>query len=208
MPEGRTALEVDSHFPFSVTNVRAQYCANRYKHKSPVSEPTPLVRDVMALVPAASNEGSHGRETKLKSLLSAASTALAEDAAVEACMLAPGSMYLGGQPRNRLMQYFCEIAKQLKAREVSLLGSGRDIQDKTRYSSDYPNQEFDAYKEILDAHKKYTEMRGGAWTWSVEEVDRLERMRRVVQPAAARVAGAAVAHEALDMVWRETALIC
>lgn len=139
------------------------------------------------------------REAKLGLLVSAESAELARDAAKEACLLAPGSMYLGGVIRTRLTRHFEDIARQLA------VGNGRELSRHhgVRAVDGFRRNLFDAYKDILDAAEQGPAGMGG---WSREEVERLERMRRVVQPTAARVVGAAVAHEAFASVWKEAEL--
>lgn len=164
------------------------------------------------------------RESKLRLLVSAESAGLARDAAREACALAPASLYLGGEARMRLAAQFRDVARQLGSggRElqtarggggeityggqggvVSGYGSGGGAGD-----ADLLSKVFDAYKEILEAAEEGPEAggEGDRGCWSREEVERLERMRRVVQPAATRVVGAAAAHEALNTLWREASI--
>lgn len=134
--------------------------------------------------------------------MSAKSAELARDAAKEACLLAPGSMYLGGVTRTRLTRHFEDIAMQLSAGS----GNGRALScyRGARAVDGFRRNLFNAYKDILDAAEQGAP---GVEGWSKEEVERLERMRRVVQPTAARVVGAAVAHEALASVWKEVELV-
>lgn len=131
-------------------------------------------------------------------------------------MLAPGSMYLGGVSLSRLAAQFRDIARQMESGQQDLSlhvadgggGSGgvgsvdyRGTEGKV--DGDLLGKEFDTYKEILDA----VEGGGGGIGWSGEEIERLERMRTIVQPAAARVVGAAVAHQALETVWKKAAIV-
>lgn len=66
-------------------------------------------------------------------------------------------------------------------------------------------KDFDAYKEILEAAKEGPAA-GILAGWSKEEVERLERLRCVVQHTAARVVGPAIAHESFDTVWKMTGI--
>lgn len=154
------------------------------------------------------------RDAKLKILISAESAELVGEAAKEACALAPGSMYLGGAALSRLAAQFGQIAQQMESS-----GAGKELVSVHRGGGEGGNmdgyrgvgsvndgglvgKEFDAYKEIIEA----TAVGRRAVGWSVEEIERLERMRRVVQPAASRVVGAAVAHQALESVWKNAGI--
>lgn len=177
------------------------------------------------LGPAAASVGSGPsaedfRDTKLKILISAESAELVGEAAKEACALAPGSMYLGGAALSRLAVQFGEIARQMESAEAGMelvpvhRGGERGNNDLYRgggggdgIDGGLIGKEFDAYKEIIEAVTA-AQGSGGRRTagLSGEEVERLARMRRVVQPAASRVVGAAVAHQALESVWENAGL--
>lgn len=185
--------------------------ANRYDYQSTLPASTLGVRDLGARIVSDGAKAEDTRESKLRLLVSAESAELARDAVTEACVLAPGSMYLGGLARARLTAHFRDIARQLElgGRHLSFPGLGGNNNNVRNVrvgavGGGCRSKEFDAYKEILDAAEECSE--AGGREWSREEVERLERMRRVVQPAAARVVGAAVAHEALNTVWTEAAI--
>lgn len=163
------------------------------------------------------------RDAKLKILMSAESAELAREAAKEACVLAPGSMYLGGVALARLEGQFQEIARQMRSGENELSfraggggggGAGSmDYRDAKEADGGLLGKEFDAYKEILEAAvapEEEEEWAGGRRTacpLSREEVERLERMRGIVQPSASRVVGHAAAHQALETAWEGAAIV-
>lgn len=195
----------------------------RYEHKSAL--PTSASpRELRPAVKVASS-AECARATKLEILISAESPELAREAAKEACVLAPGSMYLGGVALVRLAQQFQEIARQMHSgeNELSLRGGGggggsgsMDYRGTTQEADGgLLGKEFDAYNEILEAavaaaeEEDWPEESGRrmACPLSREEVDRLERMRGIVQPSASRVVGRAVAHQALETAWERAAIV-
>lgn len=162
------------------------------------------------------------RDTKLEILISAESPELAREAAKEACVLAPGSMYLGGAALARLAEQFQEIARQMRSgggNEFSLRSGGggagsMDYRGTQDADGGLLSKEFDAYKEILEAAMAAEETekwpasgRRMARPVSREEVERLERMRGIVQSSASRVVGRAVAHQALETAWESAAVV-
>lgn len=158
------------------------------------------------------------RNTKLEILMSAESAELAKEAAKEACLLAPGSMYLGGAALARLAEQFQDIAQQMRsgANELAFCAGGGGVEsmdDRDAQGADggVLGKEFDAYKEILEAAVAAEEECCGRRTMacplSHEETERLERMRGIVQPSASRVVGRAVAHQALESVWERAAIV-
>lgn len=149
---------------------------------------------------------SSAHDTKLKLLTSGGSAELAREAAKEACVLAPSSMFLGGEALLLLAEKLGEIAWLVeeggKEKVGSLSGEGR------KSGGAGVGKEFYAYKEIVEAAVE--ERAGGATAalrWSSDEVDRLERMWRIVQPSAARVVGAAAAHQTMETFWKNVAPI-
>lgn len=163
------------------------------------------------------------RGAKLGLLASAGSARLAGDAAKELCRLAPTTLYLGREVEE-LAKNFQEISEKLGVLEeqrgrngsaftaakggwggdnnrmiVSGVGMGGRVGGGSGRT-----KEFDAYNEMLFTVQSGP-INGEAWT--SEEIERLRRMRDVVECAAARVAGEAVAHEALSTLWREAGLI-
>ncbi|CAM9787526.1 unnamed protein product [Ectocarpus sp. 4 AP-2014] len=171
-----------------------------YEHKSAVPSPT-YPRESGSAVPAAGS----AHDTKLKLLTSAGSAELAREAAKEACVLAPSSMFLGGETLSLLAEKLGEIAWLLEEggeqEEVgSLGGEGR------KSGGAGFGKEFYAYKEIVEAAVE--ERAGGeaaALGRSRDEMDRLERMWRIVQPSASRVVGAAAAHQTMETFWQNLA---
>lgn len=171
---------------------------------------------------AAGPIAEDARDTKLDFLISAGSAELAREAAKEACVLAPGSMYLGGDALARLVGQFQEIARQMRSEDNGLsLSSGGSSSGGGVGSMGYRGakeadggllgKEFDAYKEVIEAAVAVEEERlAGRRTacfLSREELERLERMRGIVQPSASRVVGRAVAHQALETAWESAAII-
>lgn len=170
------------------------------------------------------DEISAHREDKIDNLVSGGSLRLAREASKEACLLAPYSMFLGGRHRMRLAVAFDEIARQLTVGEPdqgfvdssNLNGSvegGTGGRVKPGGGRRGPGievvnggrtKEFEAYRALLVAARQGE--RGGC-KFSHTEVERLVRMRNVVEPAAAKVAGEALAHEALSTIWREAGLV-
>lgn len=193
----------------------------RYDHNS--ARPTSACPCELgpAMITDGTGSAQDKRDTKLKILISAESAELARDAAREACLMAPGSMYLGGVWLSRLAAQFRDIARQMESGEQGLslhvvggsgaagFGGSVDYRGTKKVDSDLLGKEFDNYKEILEAVADKEDGGGGVAEigWSREEVERLERMRAVVQPAAARVVGAAVAHQAFETVWRKAAIV-
>lgn len=166
------------------------------------------------------------RETKIKCLLNADSPRLAKDAIEEACLLAPLSLYLGQKYRGDLMRHFKKIAQLLEmersAERVtasyesnncsveygkgfwgegeSHSGAGfRGVVNNGHGGSTSTCEVFEAYKQILEAPDASS-------SWSTTDVRRLDRMRRIAEPAAAKVVGARVADEAMRTVWKEAKL--
>lgn len=192
----------------------------RYDHKSALLTSTCPRELGSATITDGRSSAQDSRDTKLKILISAESAELAREAAKEACLLAPGSMYLGGVSLSRLTAQFQDIARQIESGERGLsihvvggggggggsVGGGVDYRCTKKVDGDLLGKEFDTYKEILEAVADKEDGVGGVG-WSEEEVERLERMRTVVQPAAARVVGAAVAHQALETVWKKAAIV-
>ena len=176
---------------------------------------------------AVASSADNARTTKLDILVSAGSPELAREAAKEACVLAPGSMYLGGVALARLAEQFQEIARQMHAGENELSlrggsgGGSMDYRGTQKADGGLLRKEFDAYKEILEAAAVATaaveeEEEEEEWPesgqrmacpFSREEVERLERMRGIVQPSASRVVGRAVAHQALETAWERAAIV-
>lgn len=177
-------------------------------------------------------EAELNREAKLGLLVSAGSARLAADAAKELCRLAATTLYLGRE-LGPLAGNFQEISRRLEMMEqqresirsstgsafAAVGGGGRGrgggynmmIESGVNTGAGRGTggdsgrtKEFDAYTEMLDTMQRGP-MDGEAWTG--EEIDRLRRMRDVVECAAARVVGEAVAHEALSTVWRGEGLI-
>lgn len=209
----------------------------RYEHRSalPTSAfcPSELGAAATASVgwPAAGlageGDGVQPRETKLELLLSAKSPELAGEASREACLLAPGSLYLGGGALQRLASHFRDISLLMQLGEeegqrgrMLSLGDGSSYPRRgarTAGDGDPVGGEFDAYKEILEAaaavaaEEEEEERAAGGGGMSCplsgEEVERLERMRDIVQPSASRAVGAAAAYQALDTVWRKAAVV-
>lgn len=171
---------------------------------------------------------AHLRVLKTRYLVGGGSLRLVRDAAKEVCFLAPISMYLGGEHRYKVTSAFKEITRQLIIgdRELGFVdeGSCEEKMDGERKSSEVQGvacrgarstsairissggrtKEFEAYRMILSSSHEGPE--GSNAGWSKEERDRLWRMRRVVDSAAARVVGEAIAQESMVTYWREARL--
>jgi len=171
---------------------------DRYEHKSALPAPVPGAQNDLSTPIAADVRVEQMRETKLKFLASPESIGLGGDAATEACTLAPGSLYLGGSARKRLAEYFGKIDMQL-AKEWGV----RQTFPGLAADNNHQSKEFDAYKEILEVTE------GGATSegWTEDQLERFERLRRVVEPAAAQILGVTVAHEAFDTLWEEAGIL-
>lgn len=154
------------------------------------------------------------REAKLGLLISAASPRLATDAASEACCLAPTSLYLGRDIES-LVSTFQEISRLLEMAErkndsVGVEGGGSGDPGSMIESAGTQyiyhggrTEEFDAYKAILEAVGQRL-MDGEELTR--EEMKKIWRFRDDVEPAAAKVTGQVVAHEALSTIWKVAGL--
>lgn len=187
----------------------------RYDHKCAL--PTSACPRDLESATTVGSGAEDTRDTKLEILISAESPELAREAAKEACVLAPGSIYLGGDALARLAGQFQEIARQMRSGETALSfpahGSVGSMDHRGMKEADggLLGKEFDAYKEILEAAVMAEEewSAGGrmASPLSREEVERLERMRGIVQPSASRVVGRAVAHQALETAWERAAAV-
>lgn len=157
------------------------------------------------------------RDTKLGLLIAAESAELAMEAAKEACLLAPGSMYLGGNALARLADQFQDIARQMRSDENALShragGASRMYYPRGTKEADggLVGREFDAYKEIIEAAVAAEGERGAGGGMSCplsrEEVERLERMRDIVQQSASRVVGRAIAHQALETALESAVIV-
>ncbi|CAN0253560.1 unnamed protein product [Ectocarpus fasciculatus] len=86
-----------------------------YEHKSAVPSPT-YPRESGSPIPTVSS----AHDTKLNLLASAGSAELAREAAKEACVLAPSSMFLGGEALSLLAEKLGEIAWLVRKRLVRL----------------------------------------------------------------------------------------
>ncbi|CAM9539431.1 unnamed protein product [Scytosiphon promiscuus] len=191
-----------------------------YDHRSALMPPAcKLLRSATPSVGTVTS-GEGRRDAKLNILIAAESSELVGEAAKEACALAPGSIYLGGDALSRLAAQFGRIARQMESSGagmelVSVLRGGergnmdlyRGVGGANGIDGGLVGKEFEAFKEIVEAATA-AEATGGRRTvgWSGEEIERLERMRRVVQPAAARVVGAAASHQVLESIWKNAGI--